>query len=116
MDPLTAQERKMLEHVERQNRLWPRMRWLYLLFSAYLIVRHGWLFFRHLSIPRDLLTGPLKDVALLMLQERTLQMVGDMAWVAVGCFGLIFAIGFWRGRPVPLLLSRLLRDRERLQS
>lgn len=108
----TAQERKLIERLRKEERLWPRLRWWVVgggvsieICYVYLLISMMSHIARHLSAPDELAVSAL-FIDILMLWPKCLLML------PVGAVLICWGIRNWRGNANRMVLLRLLDAQE----
>jgi hypothetical protein len=106
----TPQELKLIERLRKQERRWPRMRWMFLVVAAFLLAEYG--FFAvvviHMLDTGKLTTDPtLVLVVLAFFWPKCLLAFCFAAWL------IVVATRDWHGNVERMLLLRMLDDRQK---
>lgn len=99
----TPQEMKLIERLRKQERRWPRTRWILLGMAAFILVAYGYVAYLLFSTLGSETASPADSALLFAIfwPKVILMLVGAGAFIAL-------AIGNWHGNVHRMLLLRLL--------
>ncbi len=99
----TPQELKLIERLRKQERRWPRTRWVLLGMAAFILAAYGYIAHMLFSILGSDTFSPADSALLFALFWPKVILMAGLAGVFIG-----FAIRDWRGNVHRMLLLRLL--------